>query len=812
MPIHGTGAKTSEYAVLPMPALNLQTRIIALFVLLMVLVQLGGFVLINTVGMAAARKTAGDELVAGARVFDRLLEQDTQRLAQGARLMSADYAFREAIATGDADTITSVLANHGRRIDADVMMLIGLDQRVIADTLDATPGAAFPFPALLAKAEAAQQSAAIVLLRGRLYELVLVPVLAPLPIAWVALGFSVNDALAQDLHRLTGQQVSFLSRQGNEPWRLQASTLLEVDRETLLGDVAADRFAGSDDAGNSVYIDGAVTRILPLPARVGASVTAVLQQPLSSALEPFRRLQRQLALISVLAVAISILASLMIARGIVRPVRELAQVARRIAAGNYSTVPASPRADEIGALANAFRTMQEGLVVRESRIMDLAYRDTLTALPNRALYSERLDQAIEAATRMDSPLAVLLMDVDHFKDVNDSLGHPIGDMLLCEVSARVQSVVRRSTETVARLGGDEFAILLPEATAADAQNIAAEITHALEAPMTLSGHLVDVRASIGIAVFPTHGRESATLLRRADVAMYAAKRKNQGVAVWDDRFDQHSSDRLLLMTDLRKAVDNDELTLVYQPKVPLGNTSENYVEALVRWRHPTRGIVPPLEFIPFAEQTGYIRAITQWVLAHAVTQCALWRAEGLAMNVSINLSARDIMDPELPDRFALMLQQNFCAARWFTLEITESAILDDPAHAIENLKRLNALGCRLAIDDYGTGYSSLSYLRHLPVHELKIDKTFVIGMASDRSDEVIVQSTIDLAHKMGLAVVAEGVEDEATFDRLRTLGCDMVQGYWLSRPLGAAELSAWMRGSAWTRSLPVETRGLLRVV
>ena len=812
VPIHGTGANTAGDVFLPMPTRSLQTRIIALFLTLMVLVQVGGFVLINTVGMAAARKTAGDELVAGARVFDRLLEQDTQRLVQGARLLSADYAFREAIATGDADTITSVLSNHGRRIDADVMMLVGLDQRVIADTLGATMGAMFPFPALLAKAEAAQESAAMVLLRGRLYELVLVPVLAPLPIAWVALGFGVNDALARDLNRLTGQQVSFLSRQGNDPWRLQASTLLELDRAALLSDVEADRFAGRDDAGNSLHSDGALTRILPLPARAGGAVTAVLQQPLSSALEPFRRLQRQLALISVLAVAISIIASLMIARGIVRPLRELARVARRIAAGNYSTVPATPRADEIGALASAFRTMQEGLIARESRIMDLAYRDTLTALPNRALYSERLDQAIEAAARVDSPLAVLLMDLDHFKDVNDSLGHPIGDMLLCEVSARVQSVVRRSTETVARLGGDEFAILLPDATVADAKQIAAEIMHALEAPMTLDGHLVDVRASIGIAAFPAHGRESATLLRRADVAMYAAKRKNLGVAVWDDDYDQHSSDRLSLMSDLRQAVDNDELTLVYQPKVPLGSTSENYVEALVRWRHPTRGVVPPLEFIPFAEQTGYIRAITQWVLAHAVAQCAAWRAEGLAMNVSINLSARDLMDPELPERFALMLQQNFCAARWFTLEITESAILDDPAHAIENLKRLNALGCRLAIDDYGTGYSSLAYLRHLPVHELKIDKTFVIGMAHDRSDVVIVRSTIDLAHNMGLAVVAEGVEDEATFDRLRALGCDMVQGYWLSRPLGAAEIPAWIRGSAWTRSLPVEAKGLLRVV
>jgi diguanylate cyclase (GGDEF)-like protein len=791
-----------------MQARSLQTRIIAAFLLLMVVVQVGGFVAVNTVGMASARKTSADELTAGARVFDRLIAQDTQRLVQGARLLSADYAFREAIATGDAETITSVLANHGERINADVMMLVGLDQRVIADTLGVSTGRMFAFPTLLAKAESAQQGAAMVLLRGRLYELALVPVRAPLPIAWVAVGFSVNDGLADDLYRLTGLQVSFLSRQGNNPWRLQASTLPEVERAGLAQEIDAEQFAGRDEAGNALDNDVAATRVLGLPAQVGETVIAVLQRPLSSALEPFRRLQRQLALIALLAGAFSIIASLMIARGIVRPVRELARVARRIAAGNYAPLPATPRADEIGSLASAFRTMQEGLVARESRIMDLAYRDALTALPNRALYAERLDQALAAGKQSGTPLAVMLMDLDHFKDVNDSLGHPIGDMLLCEVAARLQCSIGRSTpQTVARLGGDEFAILLPNATPADAGRVAAEIVRDLEVPMTLDGHLVDVRGSIGIAAYPDHGNESATLLRRADIAMYAAKRKNLSIAIWDERYDQHSSERLSLMSDLRRAVDHDELELLYQPKVPLGSAHENYVEALVRWRHPARGLVPPLEFIPFAEHTGYIRAITQWVLTHAIAQCAAWRAEGLAMNVSINMSARDLMDTELPERFAAILSQNFCAARWFTLEITESAILDDPGHAIENLRRLQALGCRLAIDDYGTGYSSLAYLRHLPVHELKIDKTFIMGMARDHGDAVIVRSTIDLAHNMGLAVVAEGVEDEATFDQLCTLGCDMAQGYWLSRPLGAVDLAAWMRCSVWTRTVP-EWKGL----
>ena len=656
------------------------------------------------------------------------------------------------------------------------------------------------------------------LIRGQLYQLVVVPVMAPLPIAWVAIGFAVNDARAQDFKRLTELQVSFLSRQSGESWRIQGTTLTDSERSTLLEDIAANRYAGRDEEGNAVFSDTSVTRVLDLPTRSGETVIAVLQQPLSSALEPFHRLQKQLGWISLAVVIVLVIFSVFIARGIARPVRDLVRVAQQIAAGNYSEVPAASRRDEIGDLARAFQNMQQNIASRESHILDLAYRDTLTSLPNRAHFKDLLDKAIaettEAATRTASGthVAVLLMDLDHFKYVNDTLGHPIGDQLLRETAARLRAIGTDEVDIVARLGGDEFALLLPGKDVADAQRFAYAMQHALELPMTLQGHVVDVRGSIGIAVFPEHGTEGSTLLRRADIAMYAAKRDNCGAAVWDQGEDKQSSDRLSLLSDLRKAVDNDELTLAYQPKVALrGGGGELYAEALVRWRHPTRGLVAPIEFIPFAEQTGYIRAITQWVLAHAIAQCAEWRFDGLPMNVSINLSARDLMDATLPDRFAALLQRHRCAAQWIALEITESAVLDDPEHAIRNLERLHALGCRLAIDDYGTGYSSLAYLRRLPVHELKIDKSFVIGMAADASDALIVRSTIDLAHNMGLSVVAEGVEDDATLDRLRAMGCDMVQGYLLSRPLGVAETAVWMRGSVWTRPVS-EIPTLRRVV
>ncbi len=775
---------------------TLQTRILALFLALLLVVQMGTFVLINTVGVAAARKSVSEDLAAAEQVFHRLLEQDRQRLLQGARLLSADYTFREAIASNDLAAIGSVLANHGKRIDAALMMLIGVDRYVIADTVDAGANEPFFFPRLLAEAQARRQASAIVVIRGQLYQLVIVPVLASLPVAWIAVGLPVDDAIAGQMRALMRIDVSFVSHLDGGPWKLQGSTLAPDARGRLVDDLAHNRFAFADGRGKLAQDDALVTRMVTLAAYTDDAVFVVLQQPVATALEPFRQLQVQLAAVFALAAVISILASLLIARGIARPVRELAVVARRIASGDYTARPPQSRTREIGDLAAAFRTMQERIATRESRIMDLAYRDTLTALPNRALYIERLEEALAEAVEARKPVAVLLMDLDHFKYVNDTLGHSIGDLLLREVATRLAYVVKGHASVVARLGGDEFAVLMPGEGADEAEAVARAIRRSLESPMTLDGHLVDVRASVGIAIFPDHGVERSTLLRHADVAMYAAKRNNTGMAIWDVRYDDHSSERLSLMSDLRKAVDQDQLTLVYQPKVSLNVDAQLCAEALVRWQHPSRGLVPPVEFIPFAEQTGYIRAITQWVLARAIAQCAAWRAEGLAMTVSINISARDLMDRELPERFAALLDQHGCAARWIALEITESAILDDPGHAVENLQRLTALGCKIAIDDYGTGYSSLAYLRRLPLHELKIDKSFVMGMVNDPSDLVIVRSTIDLAHHMGLAVVAEGVEDEATLERLRSLGCDMVQGFLLSRPMLPEEVAAWMRSAA----------------
>jgi diguanylate cyclase (GGDEF)-like protein len=425
-----------------------------------------------------------------------------------------------------------------------------------------------------------------------------------------------------------------------------------------------------------------------------------------------------------------------------------------------------------------------------------ALHDALTGLPNRALFRDRTAQALLAARRDGTAVAVLLMDLDRFKDVNDSLGHHTGDLLLHQVGERLRARLRAS-DTIARLGGDEFAVLLPGLRdPAAAAAVARELREALERPFS-PGDIQQIHAdaSIGIALYPDHGGDPDALIQHADVAMYQAKRARLGVAVYDSASDQSSPARLALLAELRRAIDGDELILHYQPKVDLAGGIDG-AEALLRWPHPERGLIPPAEFIPLAEHTGLIRRLTLWVLEAALRQSREWRRQGLDVALAVNLSAANLADPELPDDIADLLRRMDVPPDRLTLEITESTAMADPARAQDLLLRLRDLGVGLSIDDFGTGHSSLAYLSSLPVTELKIDRSFVTSIATDDSDAMIVRSTIDLGHNLGLRVVAEGVEDDHTLRWLSDHGCDLAQGYGLTRPLPAAELPTWL--AHWT--------------
>jgi diguanylate cyclase (GGDEF)-like protein/PAS domain S-box-containing protein len=432
----------------------------------------------------------------------------------------------------------------------------------------------------------------------------------------------------------------------------------------------------------------------------------------------------------------------------------------------------------------------------EKLIQRMAYYDTLTGLPNRNMLYDRLLNAIRTDTER-RPIGLLLMDLDRFKEINDTLGHHRGDLLLQEVGARLRAVLFEP-DVIARLGGDEFAILLPQLGAQDHVNQVAEKIHqTLEEPFMVEGLPIMVEAGIGIAMYPEHGADPDTLMRRADVALYTAKQRGRGYVIYDPQYDRYSPRRLALMGELRQTIENNRLSLHYQPKISLKTHRVMGVEALARWRHPEHGFIPPDQFIPTAEKTGLIKSLTQWVLNTAQRQCLAWDQEGLELCISINLSSRNLHDPELTAQLTELLRT--CGGRTdrLELEITESAIMADPDRALEVLTRLKAIGLRFTIDDFGTGYSSLAHLQKLPVEAIKIDRSFIINMSVNESDEAIVRSTIDLAHRLGLKTIAEGVENKETYDRLVALGCDEAQGYYMCRPIPVEDLTRWLRESPW---------------
>jgi len=414
--------------------------------------------------------------------------------------------------------------------------------------------------------------------------------------------------------------------------------------------------------------------------------------------------------------------------------------------------------------------------------------DGLTGLPNRTMFSERLADRL----RDGSEVAVLLLDLDRFKEVNDTLGHHHGDLLLQEVGVRLRQTLRNG-DLVARLGGDEFAILLPDiAGDAAAVQVARGIVVSLERPFAMGDVTVDVGVSIGIAIAPRHGRKAGTLLQRADVAMYAAKADQSGVELYSAERDEYSPERLSLVSELRAAVQGGGLELHFQPQVDLKTGMVFGAEALVRWRHPERGLVPPDEFIGIAERTGLIGPLTSWVMEEALRQQALLASAGRPLRMSVNLSPRSLLQPSLVDEVVGLLHRTGVAPGWVCLELTESSLMADFRRTAAVLERLRAIGVTIAIDDFGTGHSSLAYLKQLPVDELKIDKSFVLSMLSDSSDEAIVRTVVDLARNLRLPVVAEGVESGDVALALRALGCGMAQGYFFSRPLPAAEFGLWL--------------------
>ena len=480
---------------------------------------------------------------------------------------------------------------------------------------------------------------------------------------------------------------------------------------------------------------------------------------------------------------------------------------------------------ELRELVQVFNDMSQELARAYDEYETLAFTDQLTTLPNRVLFLDRLTQIILLSQRKGEKFGVMLLDLDGFKEINDTLGHHVGDELLKQIAIRLQRIIRASStiarvvdnnavagsetvtpgleeSTIARLGGDEFAILLPNLSGVEgAISVAKRVTDAFDESVEIDGNIIVVAGTLGISMFPEHGENGDALLRRADVALYVAKHLQNDFSVYDPAYDNNSVKQLALKAELRSAIEEDQMVLFYQPKLDLTHGCIDSVEALIRWQHPVRGMIPPDQFIPLSEQRGLIGPLTEWVIQRALHQYKEWQQQGIYMQIAVNLSSRVLYDLSLPKKIESYLIALQLSPSVLSLEITEEATMLDPERALVILNSLKHMGISLSIDDFGTGHSSLSYLKRLPVDEIKIDRSFVMEMEGSDNDAKIVHATIDLSHNLGLKVVAEGVETEASLKILKDLDCDYAQGYYLSRPVPADELIAWLESSGYSCKL-----------
>jgi diguanylate cyclase (GGDEF)-like protein len=774
---------------------GLTSRIVALSLLLLLLVQAAVFSVVRISIEQSAQRQVEQELVVGERVWRRLLDQNAQTLRKGAELLAADYGFREAVNSQDDATIRSVLENHGARIGATVTALLdtGMALRSVGEGQDDSQIA--PLLKRLSGASSQQMQGSQVALVGRTpYQFVLVPMKAPLVVGWVFMGFPINQKLLDDMRLLSDMNLALISQVKGEPGQIVATTL---------SDPALKGLVSVDEGVREVPVPGDVllARTVKLDAGEFGSVRTVLLRSVNDVVAPFRQAQVALAWITALGVVMFAVGSVFAARRVTTPLRALVSATEVMGRGRYDVpMEFTDRHDEIGGLAQAFDAMRINIGVQQDEIRQLAYWDRLTGLPNRAQFREAVQAHIlkfanDARSNPEKSMAIIMLDMDRFKHVNDVLGYAFGDQLLCAVAKRLTEREMRTGDMVARLGGDEFAVILGACDADTAVAVAQRIAKSFEVPLALDDQNVDMSASMGIACFPQHAHEVDALLSRAEVAMYAAKARTTVMQVYDPSLDSASAQTLSMLSELRQAVALGELRLFLQPKLALANHAVVAAEALVRWQHPERGLVPPLDFIPFAEQTGFVRELTNWVFRETARIYSSLDSGSPNLRVAINLSTRDLLDVEFPARLDAMLAEYKIGPEAFCLEITESAIMDDPQRAQNTLNVLSKRGFKLSIDDFGTGYSSLAYLKSLPVDELKIDKSFVMKMESDEDDAKIVRSTIDLAHNLGLTVVAEGVENALIWDKLKELHCDEAQGYFMSKPIPANEFSAWAK--AW---------------
>jgi diguanylate cyclase (GGDEF)-like protein len=763
---------------------SFRTRILGLLLALVVTTQLATMIALVVQTHREAQSRAQQQLSAGGRVLTSIMHSRAEQLRDAVHVLVADYGFKEAVTSSDQETILSALDNSAARIDADLAAFFDPDGKVVATTLPDLPDArSMRWPSLGA---AAHDSGVIYRsINGKPYLLVIAPVRAPVTVGWAAIGFGIDSMMANQMHSLLGVDVSYFDGS------LGAKTLVSSLDGSLQG-ALRDRLQGElgpSGMAQQVALEGDDYMLLVEPLEGGGGqLYAVLQTSLAEILKPFDSLRATILGVALLAVLLAIPLATMLARSASRPVDTLVAAAQRIEGGNYSQ-PVDPMGtQEFTTLATTLNSMQSRIAEREQHIRYQASHDELTGLPNRALFRERL----VAVLAERGPLALLTVEVRDLDQINASFGHAFGEEVIREVARRVTSRVG-SDARVARSEAAQFLVLAPGADEGNARQLAAQLIESIRAGLIREDVPISLDALVAVCVSPTHGKEADVLLRRLDSALCDARAATTAVMVYQPGREEGHRRQLAILGDLRRAIANGELTLHYQPKVDMLTKQVQSLEALVRWNHPKHGAIPPGEFVPLAERAGSIILLTSWVLKSAQEQMQAWHRDGFELDVSVNLSAADLGDPELPELVRRRLTKATPLANRLVLEITESAVMRETASAIRVMEELRHDGVRFSIDDFGTGYSSLAQLKRLPVDEIKIDKSFIIDLKRETDDEVIVRSTIELGHSLGVKVVAEGVETADGWDLLRQMGCDLAQGYFISAPLPGAQIVNWVR-------------------
>lgn len=733
------------------------------------------------------REQIENDLDVASLVLRNTLNTRESQLIQAAQVLTADFGFKQAVATVDIDTISSVLKNHGERINADLLAILSLDGAVMASSVEVmSAGSRFSEPDLLRQAISADGASSFLVVDGAMFQVILLPVRTPDIIGVAVIGFHINTALVASLREISQLEITFHYKDAAG----QIMTLSSLP-ETRVHQVLENSVSKLGFRLPFVKTDQYLTKTLQLTQNNNPRFQVLISASADAAYRRYDTLKFEVFVISIIGILISLLFGSIFSNNISLPLQRLADAARSIASGNYQHhIDVGKSSQEVHDLNTAFITMQSDLRAREARIVYQSHHDPLTGLLNRQRAMGIIGEILER-----QPFVVhiaIAINTREFRVINETFGYKVGDEYLRRMATRLQTLAETGL-LCARLDSDEFLVFSQGRD--KPETILDELAHLLGQVYLIDGLEIRAQYSFATAQFPKDAKTASELLNKTDVALDISRQRKLSVYHYEAGIEEARQQRLQIINDLKIALaaNDGQLQMYYQPKVCLHNGLASRFEALIRWIHPTRGFIPPDNFIQLAEQSGLIQSLTDFVVATVIRQLSPWYREGFQCTVAVNLSAQDVARPALLEFILSELAAHQLPRSCLSIEITESDVMSEPEKAMALLQRYRSEGISVAIDDFGTGFSSLSQLKNMPVNELKIDKGFILQLANTPNDQIIVQSTLELAHRFGLEVVAEGVETKESLALLRAWGCEWAQGYYFGKPMKASEIFGWVQ-------------------